>query len=180
VALKRADALAEAQSDKARESDQNSYAKALCVIGHAYNLGGQQEKAVTHLEQCYSLGGSSYLKELANIYLAQNSYDQALPLYQLVVQNSPNDVEAHSALAFIYAQQGRLHEALQENQVVLQQIPNDYDSLKNMAVIHQQLGQWQEALTFAQQAHDIAPEAEQPAWQQFIADVESQLASSGG
>jgi tetratricopeptide (TPR) repeat protein len=179
VALKRADALTEAQSDEARESAQNSYARVLCVIGHAYNLGGQQEKAVTYLEQCHSLGTGSYLKELANIYLAQNSYDQALPLYQLVVQNSPNDIEAHSALAYIYAQQGRLHEALQENQLVLQQKPNDYDSLKNMAVIYQQMGQWQEALTFAQQAQAVAPEAEQPAWQQFITDVENQLASSG-
>jgi tetratricopeptide (TPR) repeat protein len=184
-ALRRADELDriqsdETQSDEARKSAQDNYARVLCVIGHAYNLGGQQEKAVTYLEQCHSLGAGSYLKELANIYLAQNSYDQALPLYQLVVQNSPNDVEAHSALAYIYAQQGRLHEALQENQVVLQQMPNDYDSLKNMAVIHQQLGQWQEALTFAKQAHDIAPEAEQPAWQQFIADVENQIASSGG
>jgi tetratricopeptide (TPR) repeat protein len=178
-ALRRADRLAKAQSDEARKSAQNSYARVLCVMGHAYNLCGQQEKGVTYLEQCHSLGSGSYLKELANIYLAQNSYDQALPLYQLVVQNSPNDAEAHSALAFIYAQQGRLHEAIQENQVVLQQIPNDYDSLKNMAVIHQQLGQWQEALTFAQQALDIAPEAEQPAWQQFISEVESQLASSG-
>jgi tetratricopeptide (TPR) repeat protein len=96
------------------------------------------------------------------------------------VQNNPNDIEAHSALAYIYAQQGRLPEAIQENQLVLQQKPNDYDSLKNMAVIYQQMEQWQEALTFAQQALAVAPEAEQPAWQQFITDVENRLASSGG
>jgi tetratricopeptide (TPR) repeat protein len=97
----------------------------------------------------------------------------------MLIQQNPNDVEAHSALAFIYAQQGRLDEAIQENQWVLQQLPNDYDSLKNLAILYQRKEQWPEALEAAQQAQTVAPEAEQPSWQQFITDVESALATAG-
>jgi type IV pilus assembly protein PilF len=118
-------------------------------------------------------------RELANAYLALNRLDEALPNYQLLLQNNPNNVEAHSALAFIYAQQGRLEEAIQENQQVLQQAPDDYDSLKNLAILYQQLERWQDALDAAQQAQAVAPEADQPSWQQFITDLEKQLAEAG-
>ena len=149
------------------------------AIGHAYNLAGQPEDAIRYLEQARSLDDSSErtIRELANTYLALNQLDRALPYYQLMVQNNPNQVEAHSALAFIYAQQGRLDEAIQQNQLVLQQVPNDYASLKNLAILYQQLGQWQQALDAAKQAQTVAPEADQPSWQQFIADLEQQLAA---
>ncbi len=149
------------------------------AIGHAHNLAGQPEDAIRYLEQARSLDDNSErtIRELANAYLALNQLDQALPYYQLMVQNNPNQVEAHSALAFIYAQQGRLDEAIQENQMVLQQSPNDYASLKNLAILYQQLGQLQQALDAAKQAQTVAPESDQPSWQQFIADLEQQLAA---
>ncbi len=151
------------------------------AIGHAYNLVGQSEQALPYFEQARSLGDTSArtTRALANTYLALNAFDQALPNYQLLLQNNPDDVEAHSALAFIYAQQGRLEEAIHENQQVLQQLPNDYDSLKNLAILYQQAGRWQEALDAARQAQAVAPEADQPSWQQFITDIESQLDTAG-
>jgi len=150
------------------------------AIGHAYNLAGQPEEAVLYLEQARTLGDNSerVVRELANSYLALNQLDKALPHYQLLLQNDPGHVEAHSALAFIYAQQGRLDEAVQENQMVLQQVPNDYDSLKNLAILYQQMERWQEALDAARQAQTVAPETDQASWQQFIADLEQQLAAS--
>ncbi len=151
------------------------------AIGHAYNLAGQPEQAVSYLEQARILGDNSdgTIRELANTYLALNLLELALPSYQLILQNNPNDVEAHSALAFIYAQQNRLDEAIQENQLVLQLLPNDYDSLKNLAILYQRKGQWQESLTAAQQAQAVAPESEQPSWEQFITDIENQLDTAG-
>ncbi|MEW5957103.1 MAG: tetratricopeptide repeat protein [Chloroflexota bacterium] len=150
------------------------------AIGHAYNLSGRPEEALPNLEQAYTLGDNSErtIRELANTYLALNQLENALPYYQLLLQNNPNHVEAHSALAYIYAQQGRLDEAIQQNQLVLQQVPNDYDSLKNLAILYQQLGRWQEALDAARQAQTLAPESDRPSWQQLITDLEKQLAAS--
>ncbi|MBN1993498.1 MAG: tetratricopeptide repeat protein [Anaerolineae bacterium] len=180
VALDREEKLALAADDETRKRAQQRAAQVQCTIGRAYLLAGQYDQATLHLEQCRALGDNSdrTIRDLANIYLNSEAFDQALPLYLMLVQNNSNDVEAHSALAFIHARQGRLQEAIQENQLVLQQLPNDYDSLKNLAVLYQQLGQWPEALRFAQQAQTVAPESDQPSWQQFIADIESQMPAS--
>jgi tetratricopeptide (TPR) repeat protein len=151
------------------------------ALGHAYNLQGQTEPAIPYLQRAIALGDSlpRTLRELAGIFLTQKNFDQALPLYQSLLQVSPNDVEANSGLAFIYAQQGRLDEAIQANQAVLQQAPNDYDSLKNLAILYQQKGQLQEALNAAKQAKGVAPETESSNWDKFISDIENQLAKAG-
>lgn len=151
------------------------------AIGHTYNLTGQYQEAVPYYERAVALGDNSdrTIRELANTYLVLKMYQQALPNYQLLLQLNPNDVEAHSSLAYIYAQQGRLEEAVQENRLVLQQLPNDYDSLKNLAILFQQMGRWQDALDMARQAQAVAPEADQPSWQQFIADIQQAIEGAG-
>jgi tetratricopeptide (TPR) repeat protein len=101
-----------------------------------------------------------------------------LPLYQLIVENYPRDVEAHSALAFIYAQQERYDEAIEENQLVLELLPDDYDSWKNLAVLYHRQERWSEALEAAQQARSLAPSADLGSWDQFIAGLESQLGTN--
>jgi tetratricopeptide (TPR) repeat protein len=164
-------------SDEAKQRAQGSYAKIQCVIGRAYYLGEQQEAALPYLEECQALGDNSsrITRELANTYLSMEAFDQALPLYQRLVQENPNDVEAHSALAYIYVQQNRLAEAIAENQVVLELLPEDYDSWKNLAVLYHRQELWPEALTAAQKARSLAPQSDLASWDQFIADLESQL-----
>jgi tetratricopeptide (TPR) repeat protein len=151
------------------------------AIGHAYNLQGQPQRAIPYLQQAITLGDESdrTTRELANIHLALQQFDQALPFYQRILQLNPNDIEANSALAFVYAQQGRLDEAIQANQLVLQQKPEDYDSLKNLAILYQQKGQLQEALNAAKQAQSVSPASEAANWVQFISDIENQLANAG-
>jgi tetratricopeptide (TPR) repeat protein len=151
------------------------------AIGHAYNLQGQPQTAVSYLQKAVTLGDASdrTLRELAAIYLAQSQFDPALSLYQQLLQTNPNDVESNSAAAFIYAQQGRLDEAIQANQLVLQQKPDDYDTLKNLAILYQQKQQWTEALNVARQAQAVAPESEAENWKQFISDIENKQAAAG-
>ncbi len=151
------------------------------AVGHAYHLQNQPEEALPYLEQAVNLGDASErtLRELGNLYLGFKKFEQAQTVYQRLLQNNPNDVEANSGLAFIYAQQGRLDEAIQANQTVLQQKPNDYDSLKNLAILYQQKGQLQEALNAANQAKSVAPASEAANWDKFISDIENQLAKAG-
>ncbi|MCB0166676.1 MAG: tetratricopeptide repeat protein, partial [Anaerolineae bacterium] len=154
--------------------------KVYWAIGHAYNRNDNPEKATEYFERALALGDNSdtTLREAANLYLGQEAFDKAVPLYEQLITLNQADVEAHSALAFIYAQQGNLDQAIQHNQLVLQQKPDDYDSLKNMAILYQQKGDLQQAFDAAQRAQAVAPEAEQSSWEQFIADLESQIAAS--
>jgi len=145
------------------------------AIGHAYELMSQTDKALTYFEQARNLGDTSdrTTRSMANIYLAANQYEQAVPLYQTILQKQPNDIEAHSALAFIYAQQGRIDEAILHNQKVVEQSPNDYDSLKNLAILYQQQQNYPQAMTYAQQAQAVSPEAEKASWEQFIGNLQN-------
>jgi tetratricopeptide (TPR) repeat protein len=147
------------------------------VIGHLYNLMGQTNSAVPYYEEALALGDKSSrtVRELANIHLAANSLEQALPLYHLLLESNPDDVESNSALAFIYAQQGQLDQAIQYNLAVVERLPNDYDSLKNLAILYQQSGQLQEALLYAEQAQAYASDAERPSWSQFAENLRNQL-----
>jgi tetratricopeptide (TPR) repeat protein len=159
------------------------------AIGHAYNLLGQPDNAIPYLEQARTLEEiqaleqgrqprgvwNNSVKELSNIYLAQNAFDQAAPLYEAFLQQNPNDVESHSALGFIYARLGNLPKAIEHNLAVVQQLPEDYDSLKNLALLYRDNGQPQEALDFARRAQAVAPEAEAANWPALITEIENQL-----
>lgn len=150
------------------------------AIGHAYSLAGQAEQGIPYLEQAMALGDTSVqtAKELANLYMALEAYDQAAPLYQYVLQNA-SDIEAHSSLGYIYAQRGNLEEAIRHNQAIIELSPNDYDSLKNLAILHRQTEQYQAALDYARQAQAVAPDGEAGNWDQFISELEDQLAKAG-
>jgi tetratricopeptide (TPR) repeat protein len=155
--------------------------KTPATIARTYILAGQPEQAKTYLEQAVTLGDYSNqtLKELANNYLTTNQFELALPLYQFIEQNTTTpDIETFSALGYIYAQQGNLDEAIRYNQLVIDNAPNDYDSLKNLALLHQQKGEFQEALSAAKRAKEMAPEAEAASWDQFITQLETQLADA--
>ncbi len=149
------------------------------VIGTAYNLMGQPAEAARYFEQAGALGDTSdqTVRSLANLYLTTQKYDQAIPAYQQLLKNNPNNVEAHSALAYIYAQQGRLDDAIQHNLQVLQSSPTDYDTLKNLAIIYQQQQKWPEALDMAQKAQTSAPEAEKVSWDAFIAGLQGNIST---
>ncbi|MDX1522787.1 MAG: tetratricopeptide repeat protein, partial [Anaerolineae bacterium] len=150
------------------------------AIARAYTLAGRPNEALPYLERAVQLGDASpqTTQQLADVYLANKAYDQALPIYQHLAQTAPN-AQVHSSLAFIYAQLGQVERAIEQNQLVLQAIPQDYDSLKNLAILYQQQGQLQDALAAAQQARDVAPESDKASWEPFIADIENQLNGAG-
>jgi tetratricopeptide (TPR) repeat protein len=179
ISADRLEDIIEAMKTVAAERPDNERIPA--TIARTYILAGQPEQAKTYLEQAVTLGDNSNqtLKELANNYLTTNQFELALPLYQFIEQNTTTpDIETFSALGYIYAQQGNLDEAIRYNQLVIDNAPNDYDSLKNLALLHQQKGEFQEALSAAKRAKEMAPEAEAASWDQFITQLETQLADA--
>lgn len=147
------------------------------AIGHAYNVQGQPQQAIPYFEQALALDDTSdrTARELANIYLAVNACEQAVSLYDFLLQQNPNDIEAHSALGFCYARLGDLTRAIDHNLAVTQQLPEDYDSLKNLALLYRDNGQLPQALDAARRAKTAAPEAEVPNWDPLITDIENRL-----
>lgn len=145
------------------------------AIGRLYNRMGQSQDAIDYLETALTFGDPNprTLRELGQAHMTLNQYDEAITVYQQVLQQNPNDVETHSILAFVYAQTGQLDDAIYHNQQVLSQNPEDYDSLKNLAILYQQQNDFQNSLTYAQQAQAVAPDNEQDSWTQFIANLQN-------
>ncbi|MGI9251186.1 MAG: tetratricopeptide repeat protein [Pseudohongiellaceae bacterium] len=81
------------------------------------------------------------LGQLAAVYFNEGRYEQALTLFQRIVQMEPNNADAHSNLGSALAQTGRLEEAIAsfERALVLQ--PQLESALTNMELARQRLNQ---------------------------------------
>lgn len=163
--------------------------EALAEAQVALSLAPESEKAAVQrvIAQLQATGGvgeaealiQSYLSE-GEFYLNQSQWVMAEQAFLKVLALNPNHMIAHSALGYAYAMQGRTQEAIAENLAVVALSPNDYDSHKNLAILYQSVGQYDEALQQAQIALNLAPEADKPALQAFIAQLEQQEKGASG
>ncbi|MCR4407334.1 MAG: tetratricopeptide repeat protein [Anaerolineae bacterium] len=163
--------------------------EALAEAQVALSLAPESEKAAVQslIAQLQATGGvgeaealiQSYLSE-GEFYLSQSQWVLAEQAFLKVLALNPNHVVAHSALGYAYAMQGRTQEAITENLAVVALSPNDYDSHKNLSILYQSVGQYDEALQQAQIALSLAPEADKPALQAFIAQLEQQKKGASG
>jgi len=154
------------------------------TIAKTYTKAGQNQPAIPYYERSLALSNAApnpaTLKSLGNIYLSLEKLPEAEKAYNRLITLTPTDIESRSALAYVYAKQNRFDESITQHQFVLQQDPNNYSSLQNLAVLYQQSKKWREALDAAQKALKVAPEADAPKWQQFITEMENQLAANKG
>lgn len=149
---------------------------ALWAIGHTYLRSGDLPQATNYIQQAIDLGYSNpqVMTELADAYLAQESYEQAEITYQQALQqNGSNQAQIFSSLGYIYARTGRLQEAIDANLKVLESLPDDYDSNKNLALLYQQAGQIDQALAHANRALELAPEESKADLTSFISQLET-------
>jgi len=163
--------------------------EALAEAQVALSLAPESEKQAVQslIAQLQATGGLSeaetliqnYLSE-GEFYLSQSQWVLAEQSFLKVLALNPDHVVAHSALGYAYAMQGRTTEAITENLQVVALAPNDYDSHKNLAILYQSTRQYTEALNEAQIALNLAPEADKPALQAFIAQLEQQQKGATG
>jgi len=149
--------------------------------GLIHAMRGDLETALTKFQKSLALD-QQYEEThlyLGNYYLNQQRYEDAEDAYLKALKIKPDLVQAHSALGYVYSKQGRLEEAVSENLQVLAISPADYASHKNLAILYQQLGRYAESLAEAKAALENAPQEERSALESFIAQMESQLKSSG-
>ena len=112
---------------------------------------------------------------LGDVYRSRGDNAKAIEAYQQTLKLSPGQALAWSALGYIYAQQGNLTEAISANQKVTQLSPGDAASWRNLAILYQQTNQIQLALAAAQEALKYAPEADKPALQALVQQLQAQL-----
>jgi len=163
--------------------------EALAEAQVALSLAPESEKQALQnfIAQLQAKGGfgeeetliQNYISE-GQIYLKQSQWDLAAQTFLKVLALDPNHVVAHSALGYAYAMQGRTEEAIAENKAVIALVPNDYNSHKNLAILYQSAKRYDEALQEAQIALNLAPDADKPALQALITQLEQQQKGAAG
>ncbi|MCL6430241.1 MAG: tetratricopeptide repeat protein [Anaerolineae bacterium] len=138
---------------------------------------GRPEESLATYERSLALDdrfAQTYML-LGDYYTRQKDLARAREYYEQAVALDPRSMLAHSALGYVYSQLGMVPEAISENLRVLDIRPQDYASLKNLTLLYRQAGQLEDALAAATAAREVAPEADRPAFDQLIAEIQASI-----
>lgn len=112
---------------------------------------------------------------LGDVWRARGDMNKAAAAYEKTVALNARQTQAWSALGYVYAQQGKLAEAIGANQKVTQLSPTDATGWRNLAILYQQTNQLPQALNAAQEALEYASEADKPALQALVQQLQAQI-----
>jgi tetratricopeptide (TPR) repeat protein len=154
------------------------YSSTHVLLGKVYDDQGKKAEAMNEYQLAVSLnsGDAEAQTALGYAFMQQNNITDALTHSLEAVRLDPQQAMAHSTLGFVYSQQGKLQDAVDENLKVLQVAPNDFFTHRNLALLYQQLGNLDQALAHAQAALLLASDANKPALQTFVEQLQAQKA----
>ena len=129
-----ADAVSSLESHLANDPD---YAQAHNDLGVLLCETGDIEKAGLHLEKALALddANDTFRRNVADLYLALGRTDDALELYQRVLDGNPGDAEILLRLADIYRESGQLGDALSCCTTVLAADPENEEARHRVEII---------------------------------------------
>jgi len=85
--------------------------------------------------------------------------DQALEIFQSLVERYPDFAEAHNKLATLLFMMDRFEESIKECEEVLRRVPYHFGALNGMGLCLFDLRRYEEAITYFQKALEIQPYA---------------------
>ncbi len=171
---------AEAYYAEAHALSPNS-AQILNEWGLSLLLLGDAEAGLAKLNESLALDDAyaqTYML-LGDYYARQAEWEQAVEAYQKATALDTELLQVWSGLGYAASQMGDWETSLEANLEVYRRAPKDYNTVKNLAIIYAQIGNDEEALAKAHEALELAPEAERPALERFIGEVEARMANEG-
>ncbi len=86
--------------------------------------------------------------------------DEALIVFQTLVEKCPDFAEAHNKLATLLYLLGQYDESVKECEAVLRQIPHHFGALNGMGMCLYEMKRFEEAIVSFQKALEVQPYAE--------------------
>jgi len=108
---------------------------------------------------------------IGKLYTAQSDWENAAQAYARAIELNPKLTEAYSSLGYVYSQMGDMKAALQVYIDAVENDPNSYLNHQNLAVVYYQMGQIESAIQEATLALELAPDAQKPAIEGFLAQL---------
>ena len=95
-------------------NDGTGYPDVYSVLGHALEICGRLEEAISAYRQAllYTPQDTKLLLEIGKIYQANNQPDKSIEVYRKVIEQDPNTTHAYWMLGNLLKQQGREAEAI--------------------------------------------------------------------
>lgn len=111
-----------------------THARGYASVGMAYLSLGRYEEAETNLLKALTMGEMELqpLNNLGIIYAKQKQYDKALDLFDNIIQNKPDYVQAYINLANIYSEMGDNTLAIETYRKGYRYNPNNFELLLNL------------------------------------------------
>lgn len=134
----------------------------------------QPEDAILWAERAVELAGGDtniampILRLLVELYSRQGQPELVILQYERMLALAPDDINLLNTLASLYIQEQRWDESVPLLQQLMTLEPENYLYPLQMAQIFVQLGDTATARTFAQQALELASDADKPGIQQFL------------
>ncbi|MGC9359681.1 MAG: O-antigen ligase family protein [Anaerolineae bacterium] len=144
-------------------------------------LLGEKEAGLAKLDESLALDDAyaqTYML-LGDYYVRQQEWEAAVEAYRQATAMDTELLQVWSGLGYAASQMGDWETSLDANLEVYRRAPKDYNTVKNLAIIQAQMGNDEEALAKAHEALELAPEAERPALERFIGEVEARMANEG-
>lgn len=131
-----------------------NYRDAVVGLAEAYYALEEYATALRYAERARELGGSSTeLKNLeGRIRLARGDIERARELYQEVLREEPNNIEARLGLSQLALAQGNSAEAARELERLLRRAPENRRALLALTLIYQNRGDGAAAERYLRQA----------------------------
>ena len=103
------------------------------------------------------LGEMQTQLSIADGYLKQRKFDEAVAAYQKLIAAQPDTLAAYHSLAYVYREQNRLNDAIEVLRNALAVFPDDGQTYINLSWFYSIAGQNEEAIQAAQTAITLRP-----------------------
>jgi cyclophilin family peptidyl-prolyl cis-trans isomerase/Flp pilus assembly protein TadD/O-antigen ligase len=145
-----------------------------------YTSMGDFEQAEEVYRQSLALddGYANTYVSLAGLYTTQQEWAKAAETYQKALELNPKSGEIYSNLGYVYSQMGDLEAALEANLQAVERKPRNYLYHQNLAILYYQMGRVDDAIREATEALELAPDAQKPSLESFLAQLGQPLSSS--
>lgn len=117
------------------------------AISYAYYKLGKPKDALTEINKAMILGGekTDYLIHKANIYIYLNDLSAAIKIYEIILNNEPDNVSIQYTLARLYEEQNNKQKAMEIYEMITEQYGFDIDVLNRLYDIYLNSRNYKEA-----------------------------------
>jgi len=136
------------------------------VVGYAYLINNEPEKALTFLEEAHQSDSPTerLSKALGETYLQLDQPDKAVDIYQQLISSNPTNLKLQREVAQQYQQYQQTDLAIELYQAVLETNPQDQATLVALAELYQAEQDWLNYLATSEQILAVIPVNEQANW----------------